>query len=116
MTPGEAKQMYRAQVHTHGETVTLRRVNTAPAPATEVTLPANVRGYRPEELVGGIGLGHREVLILAEDVDRVGFPAPIRRNDRIVVGGTALTVTDVDVHTRRVAGVLIAYDIVATGA
>lgn len=117
MTPAAARAMYRRQIDAHGETITLRRNNPAPAGPTEVTVKARVSGYQPEELVGGINQGDRKVIILAEDVEMSGFPVPFNTGgtDKAVVRGRALNIGVVDDSTRRIGGVLIAYEIRATG-
>jgi hypothetical protein len=117
MTPSQARDMYRRMIGEIGETITLRRNNASPAPPTEAQVLARVTGYRPEELVNGINQGDRRLIVLAEDVEASGFPVPFKTGgaDKAIVRGKPLNISVVDDSTRRVAGVLIAYDITATG-
>lgn len=115
MTPADAKRMYRRQIDLHGETITLRRVNPSPTAPTDVTLLAKVSGYQPEELVGGITTGDRRVIVLADDIG--SFPVPFKTGgtDKVIVRGRTLNIGVVDDSTRRIAGVLIAYDLQCRG-
>lgn len=117
MNASEARSMYRRMIGEIGETITLRRNNPSPAAPTEVQVRARVTGYRPEELVNGIKQGDRHLIVLAEDVETSGFPVPFKTNgsDKAIVRGSDLNIGMVDDSTRRVGGVLIAYDITATG-
>jgi hypothetical protein len=107
--------MYRRQLLAHGETVTLRRVNASPAAPTEHQVRARVTGYQPEELVGGIQVGDRKVIVLAEDVPSGFLPFLLGGREKIVVRGKALNVERVDDSTRRVGGELIAYEMQVRG-
>ena len=117
MTPTQGRAMYRRRMDKDGETVTLRRVNASPTPPTDVSVPARVMGYQPEELVGGINQGQRKVIILAEDVASSGFPAPIRQGgtDKIIVRGRTLNIQFVDDSTRRIGDTLLAYELTTSG-
>ena len=98
------------------EPVTLRRT-VANGQPIERECRARIVGYAPSELAAGITVGERVVILAADEVAASGFPLPFKKaSDRIVVRGTALTVTQVDDSTRRVAGQLIAYELRASGA
>ncbi len=114
MTPEAMKASYRRQMQKAG-TVVLRRVaGAALSTVAEVTLRARVTGYEPREMVGDVQQGDRRVIALAEDIG--DFPAPIKVGvDRIVIDGTVTTIRAVDDQTRRVGGVLIAYEIRVRG-
>jgi hypothetical protein len=117
MTAAAYRALYRRQLEQTGETVTLRRVNSS-GPPTDVPVLARVAGFSPQELVGGVNVGDRKIIILAEDVETSGFPVPIKAGgtDKIMVRGKSLTILDVDDSTRRIAGTLVAYEIRASGA
>jgi hypothetical protein len=68
-------------------------------------------------MIPGRQIGDRRVIVLAEDVEASGFPVPLRTggSDKAVVRGKMLNINVVDDSTRRIAGVLIAYEIVAVG-
>lgn len=116
MNAAQARRDYREMIADVGETITLRRINQSSAP-TEALVLARVVGYRPEELVGGIKQGDRHLIVLAEDVETTGFPVPFLTNGtyKAVVRDKVLNIGIVDDSTRRIGGVLIAYDITATG-
>jgi hypothetical protein len=106
--------LYASELDARGDMVTVRRV-VPNAPAIDVRARAIVRGYRPEEITGGIQVGHRRVILSAPDLAAGGFPEPPRPNDKIIVNGRQLNVMSVDEHTHRVGGVLQAYEIQAAG-
>lgn len=113
MNATQARAMWARMISAYGETITLQRVS----PAVSKTVRARVSGFSPEELVGGITQGSRQVRILAEDVETSGFPTPIKKGvDRIVVNGKAMMIDNVDDNTARIGGTLIGYIITATGA
>lgn len=115
MTPAHVRASYSRALALAGETVTLRRVNASPAAPTDHQVRARVVGYQPEELVGGIQIGDRKVILLAEDVPGSFLPFLLGGRDKIVVRGKALNVESVDDSTRRVAGELIAYELRVKG-
>jgi hypothetical protein len=116
MTPAAARAMYRRQIDQHGEAVLLRRVLPAPAAPLEVQMRTRVLLSTPAELAAGVTTGDRRLLILAEDMEAAGWPSPPVKNDKVVLRGRTLNIQSVDDDKRRVAGVLIAYEIVARGA
>ena len=96
-----------------GEEITVRRPGEPPI---EVTARALVSGYQPDELVGGVNQGDRKVTVSVQDLVKNGFPLPLRPGvDRVVIRGRAMTISDVDDSTLRIAGVLLAYRLRATG-
>ena len=115
MNADQARAMWRRMITAYGETITLRRVGS---PNIDKTVLARVSGFSPEELVAGITQGHRQIRILAEDVETSGFPVPIKKGstDRAVVRGKALMIEDIDDSTARLGGTLIGYIITASGA
>ncbi|PZQ19336.1 MAG: hypothetical protein DI565_00655 [Ancylobacter novellus] len=124
MSVAATRRQYARDIGTVGEIVGLRR-ETADSAIEVGNLRARVTGFRPEELASGVDQGARKVILLAEDVERAvalglwpategGGPA-IVKNDRIVVRGAPLNVEAIDDSTRRLGGVLMAYEITATG-
>lgn len=107
--------MWRRQIHSQGEWVTIRR--NSPSGPTEARVRARVLGYQPEELIGGITQGDRKVYILAEDLENSGFPLPLKigGSDVLVVRERAMSIRVVDDSTHRLGGELIAYEIRAAG-
>lgn len=122
MTPAAARASYRRMLHLVGETVLLRRMTgTTQQSPVDAEVTARVTGYGPQELVGAIQQGDRKVIVLAADLEGRGWPVPPKKLDRIILrpgadgAGETLTVQAVDDSTRRVGGVLIAYEIQARG-
>ncbi len=101
---------YRRAFALVGETVSIRRGTSGSATATAVR--ARVKDYAADELVGDIAQGDRRIIIMAEDVP---LAPPLAKGDRLVVRGQPMVVQVVDDNTRRVAGVLIAYEVRARG-
>jgi hypothetical protein len=76
---------------------------------------ARVTGYQENELVGGIQQGDRKVIMLSEDLVTAGFSMPVTANDKLMLRGKQISIVSVDDSTRRIQGVLIAYEIQARG-
>ncbi|GBD48096.1 hypothetical protein [Methylopila sp. Yamaguchi] len=114
MTPEQAKAAYRRQIGRNGGPVTLRR-GLSGGGGPEVTFKARVTGYEPQELTGNVQQGDSKVIFMADDLG--DFPMPIKSGstDAILQGARKMTVQAVDDQTRRVAGVLIAYELRVRG-
>ena len=112
MTADQARAMWQRAMTRHGESITLRRI-VANASPIDVTVPARVSGYAPEELTAGRTQADRKILILAEDVEGSGFPLPLNKGstDRVLVRGRLMTLTEIDDSTHRVGSTLVAYEI-----
>ncbi|MCX5581327.1 hypothetical protein [Kaistia terrae] len=57
-------------------------------------------------------MADRRVLVLAEDVEASGWPGALRKGDKVVIRGRVSNIQSIDDDRRRVAGVLIAYELV----
>lgn len=58
-----------------GQTVTLRRlVGTTSQTPYDIVLPAHVRGYAPNEIVGGIRQGDSKVIVSPSPIAAAGWP------------------------------------------
>ena len=112
MTPLVRRHLnaHRRQIKATGEEMTLRRGSGVGAESLAVW--GRIMGFDPDELVGDIKQGDRKAIILAEDVT---FNPPLRPGDRIMLRGQPLNITAVDDSTRRVGGMLIAYEVTARG-
>ena len=117
MTPDSIKASYRRMMNAVGETVTIRRYTGSGAnrPRFDVEVMARVTEYDPRELVGAIVQGDRKLIILAEDMIAAQVPPDIRKGDKAVVRGKELNIEAADDNTRRVQGVLIAYELQVRG-
>lgn len=110
MTPADALAMYRRQINQHGETVQIVRG------ASTWSVKARAIDDSTRETSGSKHQHVRRFLIVAPDLIAAGFSAPFQeRIDRLVFAGSTLVITTVDSTRRRVAGVLIAYEIEAAG-
>lgn len=106
-------------IEAHGETVLVRRYTPATGgvgrPKFDAEVRARVTGYAPEELVGSIVQGDRKVILLVEDLIAKQFAMPVLASDKIVVRGKEFAIIAPDDSTRRIANVLIAYELTARG-
>lgn len=118
MNPETVKETYRRMIDDVGEPIIIRRHTGAGIahPHFDVTVRARVTGYEPNELVGGIIQGDRKIIVLAQDLIDAQLALPILSSDKAVVrGGPDLAIIKPDDSTRRVHGVLIAYELTARG-
>lgn len=118
MTPARVRAVYKRLLRLYGETIYFRRyagTGEARVPI-DYAVKARVVDFNPDELVGGIVQGDRNIIALAEDVEDSGFTLPfVATADKVVIRGRELAVKAVDDNTRRIAGELIAYEIRAGG-
>lgn len=106
--------MYAREMEARGDVVLLKRGPLeGPGPSAQVR--AVVMGYEPQELTGNVQQGDSKVIFMADDLG--DFPLPIKSGstDAIWQGNRKMTVQAVDDQTRRVAGVLIAYELRVRG-
>lgn len=117
MTPDAIKISYRRALDQVGEAVTVRRYIGTGASRTksEVTVTGRLMEYDPAELVGGVEQGDRKLVLLAEDIAAGGITLPLTVDDRAVVRGKEMRIIAPDDSTRRVQGVLIAYELQVRG-
>jgi len=110
MTPESARAALARQISKHGWLITLKR-NGVPS----VEILARVRDFKPDELVGGIVQGDRQAVIPAAVLESTGWPGAPARGDQIVDNGRTMTVQAVDDSTRRIAGIVIGYNLTVRG-
>lgn len=117
MTPESVKATYRRFISEAGETVTFRRYTGAGTnrPKFDADAIARVVDYEPNELVGSIQQGDRKLIVLADDLIEAQFAIPLRKGDKAVVRGKELNIEAPDDNTRRVRGVLVAYELQVRG-
>lgn len=114
---------YRRMVAEAGEPVWLRRYSGTGASRTGYDygpVMARVTGYMPHELVGNVKQGDRKVVMMADEVEPAGFPLPFQPADKLVLRLGALDEKELNIEfaddsTRRVGGVLVAYELRAAG-
>lgn len=120
MNTDEIRASYRRAFADVGETVTLKRLGGS----LEAQVLARPVGFEPQEIAAGVDQGERKLLVLAEDVEAAVTAGTwaaaggdlIVKNDRITMRGRMLVVQRSDDSTRRVAGVLMAYEVRAMGS
>lgn len=89
-------------------TVTLRRQGEADCVAR-----ARISDVRTDELVGGLDQTVRTVIVMARQVT---FAGGLKRGDEVVTpSGDVLRIEICDADTRRVDGILIAYELTVMG-
>ena len=85
MTPQQAIAQLDRAIAQYGQTVTLRR-GTATAPPVTATVKAHVRGFKPDEPIGGID--QYDSLVILSPSGLSGWPggAP-KKDDWITIDG-----------------------------
>jgi hypothetical protein len=113
-TAAEALRAHREMLADVGEDIIIRRYTGTGSPRSksDTVTRARVMGYEPKDLVGSIVQGDRKIIAL---VDGLAGILPITTNDKAVVRGKELAIKAVDDSTRRIAGILIALEIQASG-
>ena len=108
-----------------GQDVILRRISGSGPSATsiDVACRAVVRGYRPEELVGGIAQGDSQVILSPSEIRSSGWPDPggspsgsaslPKKGDKLIVQGRMRTIEAV--APIQVAGELVRIDLQVRG-
>lgn len=104
-----------------GQSVTFERsIGFAPNVTTiSATVTAAIRGKTPDTVEsrrsgysasepGGLSETEREFLVMADDLDRAGFPLPLQRGDRLIIAETSerLNIVRTDAGRRAIAGVI----------
>lgn len=74
---------------------------------------AVVRGFAPDELVGGIQQGDRKVIISNRNIEARQWPGPPRRGDQVLIGDHTATVQDVD--TTEIGSVIVKHEMLVRG-
>lgn len=117
MTPAEVRADYRQAMAEVGWMVKLRRNSTPPV---EIDVMARIFTPKrePNELVvGGIKQIYQQVIILAEDVEGTAFTLPFvaAGREKIVDGTKVYNIESPDVQTRKLQGVVVAYELTVSG-
>ncbi len=114
MNAAEALASLRSFLQEVGEDVIVRRYSGTGPSRTSIdrTTRARVKGYQPNELVGGIVQGDRKVIML---VDALADLLPLSETDKLVIRGREVAIKGVDDSTRRIGGTLIGLDLQVAG-
>jgi len=113
MTPAAVQAAYARALGANGpaETATITRGGVS------YSVQAWVTEFIPSDLAGAVEQGRRNAIVLASSVAASGFPLPFAvKSDRLVWGGKSNAIVKVDDATRRVGGVLMAYELDLEGA
>ena len=115
MSPDEIKAEYLSAIDEVGEFVAIRNYVGITEAYSDATVRARVVEFSPDQMVGAIVQGDRKLIVLAADVIAAGIELTATQNCKVVVRGKELQIKSVDDNTRRVAGELIAYELVVGG-
>jgi hypothetical protein len=123
MTPAEALEQHRDMLA--GEDIAVRRYSGAGNSrlvAREAIVRGRIVGLDAKDIVGDIKISDRKVILL-NDPDAV-VPAgkvplsellPLRQSDKLLFRNRECAIVNADDDTRRIAGVLIAIDVMVRG-
>lgn len=120
MTPTAAAAAYARAFGLSGPAEDVQLVRQGDANAYLVR--AWVTDFVPSDLAGAVEQGRRNAVVLASSVAASGFPLPFKLNqDRLKWALSSASpksnaITKIDDATRRVQGVLIAYELDLEGA
>lgn len=96
MSPADAIAMLDRQIAKHGQTITLERLVPNGTAVTE-TVRGFVRGYKPEELAGGITQGDSSVILSPTTLVGTPFETEIpATNNKAVIAGRRRNIGMVD--------------------
>ncbi len=117
MTPEFLKAAYRRLIDQVGEVVIIRRYTGSGAnrPHYDTTVKARVIDDVPHVNIGTIQQDDKKLILLAEDLATGQIPLPLRNGDKAVIRGKEHNIEKADDNTRRVQGVLIAYELQCRG-
>ena len=102
-----------AEIVAIGRPIVLRRVTGTRQVPIDVTVAAIVSGYQPQQLVGAVAEGDRQVIIGNATILRRKWPGPPRRNDKAIIDGVTVNVQDCD--SLDVAGEIVRYNMHVRG-
>ena len=113
MNPVAVQAAYARALGANGpaETVNLVRAGVS------YPVQAWVTDFIPQDLAGAVEQGRRSAVVLASSVVASGFPLPfVVKSDRLAWGTKSNAITKVDDASRRVQGLLVAYELDLEGA
>lgn len=114
MTPTEAIAALDEALRIAGVDAVLRRVSgTAQTVTNTCNLRVNVRQFKPVELVGEVKQGDRQVILSPTEMTAQSFPAPPRRNDKLLLRGKQYNIEAVD--PIEMANVLVRVELIVRG-
>lgn len=112
ISPDEIFAQYQSALGLH-HVLKLRRGTD---PATDVEVRGRIFALNDDQLDGGAQQFIRKAIILARDTSGTPLSLPIAGNkDRLVVGDKVLTIKSADTLTRRIAGHVVAIELMVAG-
>ena len=103
---------YAALFTKGGRTASIERQVANSSPTTVNNVRVRIRNFSAEEVAGGVTIGQRKVLVLAEDVTSI---APLKSGDVVIVDSSRFQITEKpDDQTHRDGATLLAYDCVCS--
>jgi hypothetical protein len=115
MTPEQIRAEYLDAIGEVGEPVAIRIYSGTSETYADSTVRARVVEFAADQLVGAIVQGDRKLIMLAADVETAGVTITATQNCKCVVRGKECQIKSIDDNTRRVAGVLMAYELTVGG-
>ena len=79
-----------------GRIVVLRRLSGTQGIPFDAKVTASIRGYQPQELVGPVQQGDRELTIGPGELQDRQWPIPPRRNDKAIIDDVVCNVEAVE--------------------
>jgi hypothetical protein len=79
-----------------GRTIVLRRLTGTQGIPFDAQVTASIRGYQPQELVGPVQQGDREVTLSPAELRARQWTLPPRRNDKAVIDDAICNVEAVE--------------------
>lgn len=113
MTPAAAIAMLDRQIAEHGQEITLRKVNAPTDGTADIAVRAFVRGFRPEELAGGVQQSDSKVILSPTVLDGTPFAAGVKRLDKILIDGRLRNVEGV--NPVRINGMAVRHELWVKG-
>ena len=125
MTPAQSLNQHRSMLAAIGEDIEVRRYagsGALRAVAKRAIVRGRVLGMGSKELVGETVQGTRKIIVV-NDPDAAVGPGnvalaellPLTTGDKLFFRNTEVAILGIDDDTRRIAGVLIALEIMARG-
>ena len=113
MTPTHAVAALDRQIAAHGQSVSLRKNGAAADGSADATVRAFVRGYRPEELAGGVQQTDSQVVLSPSALAGTVFAAGAKRLDKILIDGRLRNIEGA--NPVRINGVIVRHELWVRG-
>lgn len=118
MTPEQLRADLDAALSDAGEVVELQRLVGAQLVPIKVTCRAFVRGYEPEEIVGGINQNDKRVIMSPTEIIAEGWPGPnssatpTERDRRVPIKGDRAVIKGKNYNVESAVGIYVRDELV----